>query len=225
MKLILVLLLIFKNLHSIEPDLIIFSYNRPMQLYALLESVEHHITGVGNIDVICRIDHEYESGYEIVHDRFPTVNLIRQSSTNPAEDFKPLLMNVLNNSNSDYTLFAVDDIIVTREIDLYEGVQKLEQSGAYGLFYRLGKNINFCYMLRRFQGVPPLQDVGDGYYTWQFRTGKDDWDYPNSVDLTLYRKEEIRERLPPYTLPSPINSRGVGILAMKSWVFAGSFRP
>ena len=36
-------------------DFIIFSYDRPMQLYALLESTEHYLTGIDSTTIICRI--------------------------------------------------------------------------------------------------------------------------------------------------------------------------
>lgn len=177
-------------------DLIIFSYNRPMQLYSLMESLEKRITNVRKIAAICRIEPQYESGYEIVSDRFPNLVIVEQSQDNPKGDFKPLLLDLIFGSfgdGADYILFAVDDIVVTDEFDVKEGIVKLQETGAYGLYYRLAKHIDYCYMLKRHQGVPPLQEVGDGYFTWRFKDGRDDWAYPNTVDLTLYRKADIKE--------------------------------
>ena len=39
-------------------DLIIFSFNRPMQLYALLESVEKYLTGIEETVIIYRAGNE-----------------------------------------------------------------------------------------------------------------------------------------------------------------------
>jgi len=39
-------------------DLIVFSYDRPLQLYALLESLESYVTGLAQISVIYRVSRD-----------------------------------------------------------------------------------------------------------------------------------------------------------------------
>lgn len=57
-----------------KTDLIIFSYDRPMQLYALLESVEQYVTGAENICVVYRAsDERFEQSYQSVKEDFDKV--------------------------------------------------------------------------------------------------------------------------------------------------------
>jgi hypothetical protein len=196
----------FSNIESAEQqlemhnnsqcDLIIFSYDRPMQLFALLESVENHAQHIRKIAVLCRISPSFEKGYKIIRQRFPDVHFVQQSNQNPKSDFKPHLLELLLGNfgeGADYVAFAVDDIIITDKLDFREGIRKLQETTAYGLYYRLGKEIDYCYMQRSYQTVPSLLDVGDGYLTWEINTAQGDWGYPNTVDLTLYPKDAIQE--------------------------------
>ncbi len=176
-------------------DILVFSYNRPLQLYALLESLEKLSTGYRKIGVIYREDPEYASGYKMVKNRFSDVYFFQQSSVNPKKDFKPLVMDFTFGDfgkDASYIAYAVDDIIITDEINFKIGVEKLKQTSAYGLYYRLGKHTDFCYSINEHQGVPDLIDVADNYYAWQFSKGKGDWNYPNSVDLVLYNKADLK---------------------------------
>lgn len=195
-RVIFFLLLLISNISEANRcDLIVFSYNRPMQLFALLESLEQLATNIHKVAIVCRMDSNYEEGYKIVKERFPSVHFFQQSNLDPKGDFKPIVMELLFGAfgeDANYVIFAVDDIIVTDELDVREGIDKLQTTGAYGLYYRLGKHIDFCWIQNFHQGVPPLRDVGDDYFTWQFNTGKGDWNYPNTVDLTLYRKSDIQ---------------------------------
>ena len=178
-------------------DIMVFSYNRPMQLYACLESMEKYIHGVRSIQVIYRESQDYNSGYEEVKKAFPQIQFFKQSQE-PKKDFKPLVMEgVFGNrgQGADYILFAVDDIIITDKIDLQKDIIKLQETGAYGCFYRLGTHLNYCFMTDQPQKVPPLLEVGEGLLAWQFNKGEWDWNYPNALDLVLYKKESIRQDL------------------------------
>ena len=188
-------------------DLLVFSYNRPMQLYAFLESTMKHISHWRKIAVIYRQDPPFVSGYENVKKAFPHVAFFKQSSKYPKKDFKSLVIKTLFGSfgkGSSYVAFAVDDIIITDKIDLLQDTKKLQQTGAYGLYYRLGLHVDYCYMLNKHQGIPKLFSVADGYFAWQFKQGDGDWNYPNSVDLVLYNKQEIKKEITslPFTFPN-----------------------
>ena len=52
--LILVISLLYTLAIVGNADLVIFSYNRPLQLYALLESITNYVTGLDKIMVIYR---------------------------------------------------------------------------------------------------------------------------------------------------------------------------
>ncbi len=191
-----------------EADLIVFSYNRPMQLYAFLESITKHAGGFRKTGVIYREDPEFVSGYDSVKKAFPSAHFFKQSNDRPKDDFKPLVLDAVFGKfgeGASHVAFAVDDIIITDKIDVKDGVVKLKETGAYGVYYRLGKHVDVCYMHDdEIQGIPNLLEVGNGCLAWQFKQGKADWNYPNSVDLVLYAKSDIQRDLEKmkYTFPN-----------------------
>ncbi len=180
-------------------DLVVFSYDRPLQLYAFLESATQYLKGIEKISVIYRAtDAEYAQGYEKVRSKFPDTIFLKQSD-NPHQDFKPLVMKASFESPTPYIVYGVDDIVVTDYVDMHKVVDAMEKTGAYGFYLRLGKHLSECYMLKTAQRVPPLQKVSDDVYAWIFSQGEGDWRYPNSQDMTVYRKKDIEpiyKRLP-----------------------------
>jgi glycosyltransferase involved in cell wall biosynthesis len=188
-------------------DLVAFSYNRPMQLYALLESLQKHVTGLRKIGIIYREDDSFVSGYDLVKKSFPEVVFFKQSNERPKEDFKPLVLEATFGEfgkGASYIVFAVDDMIITDKIDIQKGIKDLQEAHAYGLYYRLGKHIDYCYTQDYVSGVPELIEVGNGSFAWQFKQGSGDWNYPNSVDLVLYNKNDIKQVVEgmKYTFPN-----------------------
>ena len=177
-------------------ELIAFSYNRPLQLYALLESVEIYVAGLSATHIIYRADNQdFESGYEQVKKDFPSVNFIRQSITDPRSDFKQHTLSLVYNSKAEYILFAVDDIMVKDYVDLSSCAYFLEKYDAYAFYLRLGERLDYCYAANKYQGVPPLTNYSDHVRSWNFADGLYDWNYPQTVDMTLYRKADLKAML------------------------------
>jgi len=174
-------------------DLIIFSFDRPMQLQALLESIERYFSDVNTTQIIYRAsDDAFQTGYSMVQQAFPNVIMHKQSN-NPHQDFKPLLLNSVfsKNSKSPYVMFAVDDICIKDYCKLSECVDAMEKSKACGFFLRLGKNITHCYMERKDTKVPRGKSTSK-YFIWRFNPRLEgDWKISFSVDMTIYRKKEL----------------------------------
>lgn len=191
-----------------EVDLTIFSYDRPMQLYALLESIDLNVSGLSSQTVIYRASTSaFEEGYLQVKRDFPHICFKAQSHTQAAKDFKPLVLESLFGSSAPYALFAVDDIIVTRPVNLKEACKLLEARGAYAFFFRLGLDITYCYMTNTDTPVPQGAKT-PSFFEWYSGRGKGDWAYPNNVDFTLYRKKDIEPffRFAPYTFPNDLEA-------------------
>jgi len=195
-------------LNSQEPklaDLVAFSFDRPLQLYSLLESVERYVDGLGSAAVIYRAsDDHYRAAYEELKSRFPKVKFYAQGKS-PKEDFKPLVLDAVFSSPSPYVVFAVDDIIVKDFVDLRACARALEETGAYGFYLRLGGHIDYCYMLDKKMDIPPSIDLGGGIFAWQFSSGEADWRYPNTVDLTVYEKKQIEPSIRAAKFSNPSN--------------------
>lgn len=187
-------------------DYLIFSYDRPLQLYALLESVEKYVQGIGEMHVVYRSSSaRFDEGYAIVQQRFSCINYHKQGSY-PQRDFKPITMQATFNSPSKYVIFAVDDIIVKDYIDLAECVHFMEKYSAYGFYLRLGKNLT--HSLDQLQPLPPLQELTNDILKWQLNEGAIDWGYPNTVDMTLYKKEDIHLAFQQMSFHSPNSLEG-----------------
>jgi hypothetical protein len=193
--LILFLIYNFLLLNIQAADLIVFSYNRPMQLYALLESCELYLTGTASTTVIYRVSGlDYQAGYELVQARFKNVNFVKQQ--NPPDDFKKLVQQyAFEQTSSKYIMFAVDDLFVKAPVDILECIKHLERFRAYTFSLRLGLRINYCCMIKQVTPRPPVKLVTPEVYQFCFKDGRGDWRYPNSLDMHIYRKHEIYEKM------------------------------
>jgi len=195
--------------HIAKADLLVFSYNRPMQLHCFLESLFAYVKNLGTITVLARADNQgYADAYEEVQKIFPSVVFVEQSKTSPQEDFKKLTLQIVEAGKYDHIIFAVDDIIVKDFCDLNDCIDALEKTHAYGFYLRLGMNITHCYMANKSHNVPSLIPFGNQMLAWSFKDGAYDWRYPNSVDMTLYKKETIIEALQQLVYSNPSNLEG-----------------
>ncbi len=181
-----------KVTHDKSADLIVYSFDRPLQLWAFLESVEEFVKGLHKVSIIYRSSTPaFDSTYAELKRKFNTAIFLQQSTQAPPEDFKELTLKALTSSHAGYVLFAVDDIIVKDIIDVDACRSILEKTHAYGVYLRLGLNVSECYMQRSYQGIPPYVYLGGEFYAWKFSSGKGDWHYPHTLDMTLYRTRDI----------------------------------
>ncbi len=180
-----------------QVDTVVFSYDRPLQLFAYLESAEKYLTGVHKTHVIYRSSSKnYEEGYKKVAQRFPKVIFHQQQETEES-DFKSLVLAALYSSKSfcEYMMFAVDDLVVKDYTDVQVCTKALFEHKAWGFFLRLGKNIQYCYMLYRPTPCPKGEELGNNLFSWTFSQGDGDWGYPNNTDMTIYRKSDLKNCL------------------------------
>lgn len=191
-------------------DVVVFSYNRPTQLFAFLESFFLHAAGHHDLTVVCRVDNDrFLQSYQQVQKAFPQVKFCLQSRT-PANDFHRLTMEAAfsPSSGAKYVMFAVDDIVLTRSFDFRECCRALEAYDGYGFFLRLGTNITRCYMLSIPSPVPPHADLEGKFLQWKFSDGIGDWGYPQNTDMTVYRKSDIQPMLASLNFTSPNTMEG-----------------
>lgn len=196
-------LYVFVTYLQASVDFIIFSYDRPMQLYALLESTEKYLTGIASTTVLYRTsDKPFAMAYKKVQQRFSYAHFIPQSSA-PKSDFKSLFIAACKTGSTDYIIFAPDDIIVKKYANLDFCIQKMEQYMAYGFFLRLGSHLDICYTASKIQPLPLHKKVESNLLSWLFKDGILDWGYPNNVDMTIYRKSEVLPALESNSYTSP----------------------
>lgn len=184
-----------------EADLLIFSYDRPMQLYALLESIDRYVVGLNSISVIYRAStNDFFNAYETLRNELKSIRFIKQSIS-PELDFKPLVLHAIfekGSSSSPYIIFSSDDIVVKDYIDVSNCIDTLKQSGAYCFALRLGKRVKYHYPEDTTIEIPNLVKISDEAYAWQINAKKGDWTHVNCVDMNLYRKVDLHRPL--YTI-------------------------
>lgn len=191
---------------NLKADILIFSYDRPLQLYALLESIEKYMTGYKTISVLYRCSNdEFAFAYQTLSNTFSKVRWIKQSEK-PHENFHDLCLKLAFSEDegaSDYLLFAVDDMLVKDYVDLTKCIQAIEKTGAYGFYLGYGVHLNYCYTLDREQTLPSYIPLKKTLYAWQFQEGTADWNYPNSLDMVLYSKALIKKDLLKISFSNP----------------------
>lgn len=176
---------------SKKADLIVYSYDRPLQLYAFLESVDSLVTGIEKTFIIYKVSNEnFEKAYDEVQQNFPNAIFLKQEQEHDATTFKALTVRAFNNP-SPYFLLGVDDIIITEPINVEHCIDALNRTKAYGFFLRLGKNITECYMENREVALPPLVAVDEDIHAWQFNASQADWHAANAFDMALYLKQDM----------------------------------
>lgn len=193
-----------------EPvDVIVMSKDRPLQLYALLESIYAYMTGIHQISVIYHVRNEqFSKAYAKVSKAFPQVEFVAQSRSNPRGDFKSIVCRVLHASQVPYVMFAVDDIVVTDTVALFECAKNLQSTGAYGFYLRLGKDITESYSDRCVSGLPGLRNVSDTMYQWTFSASSGEWRYPNSLDMTVFDRTMVLHTFEKLAFCSPNTLEG-----------------
>ncbi len=196
-----------------KADLVVFSYDRPLQLFSFLESADRYITGLGEVQVIYRASSsDYAHAYDQVKAAFSHVTFKMQGDK-PKEDFKPLTLSSTFGTPHAYVLFAVDDIIVKDYVSVEECISLLEETQAYAFYLRMGRNLDECYTLKCPQSLPIMREVKSGVYAWCFAQGQADWQYPHSVDMTLFRKKDIKSAFEAlnYTSPNVLEANWAGL--------------
>lgn len=190
-------------------DLLIFSQDRPLELFALLESIERYVKGLEKITVLYTTTHpEYDPAYLEIKIRFPHVQFVKE---NGPKSFKPLCSKILFESSlekSPFILFATDRMVFKDQINISEGIKLLDRSGAYGLYLSYHPELEYCISLQRHQRVPPATPLaglssGETPFAWQFSSGQDDWNNPCNFNFTLYRKKDLQDPFTKLSYDSP----------------------
>lgn len=181
-------------------DIVIFSNENPTQLFALLESIETFVQGVGATYVVYEAkNQDIIDLYEEVREAFPEIKLIAKE-----KEFKSQLLSILNSSQSlsRHVVFASDALFIKEPIDLNEAIHTLDTSKAYGLYFSHHLNFKYSRELMRHLPLPPAQALRgisskETPFAWQFSAGIDDWNTPDPFSFALHRKAEVIKGLEP----------------------------
>jgi len=196
------ILLLFVSAITLMLNVLIFSKNRACQLHALLETYRRFVTGDVNLRVLgLATSAEFRRGYAILEERFDGTLLARE------HDFRSDVFRLLSPSRP-YTMFAVDDQIFRRPVDLNAACRVLEDARVLCVSLRLSPDITRCYMSDT-DTTPPHFESGVGealLYPWRDYAG--DWGYPMSQDTTIFRTADLLPLLHRLSWNNPTESEG-----------------
>ena len=164
-------------------DAMIFSKNRPMQLYTLLESI-FRLTNIRDITVLYKYDESYRAGLEKVKSLHQQVKFVEEASFE--EQVKTFLK-----LGQKFCTFFVDDMVFKMPLDFKQPCQILDNNSDIIAFsMRLGTHLTYCYPNNSAQRVPN-GSINSGYFVWAWKGAEHDWGYPFSVDGHIFRRPEL----------------------------------
>jgi hypothetical protein len=167
---------------------IIFSMDRAMQLDALLRSFLLNKIGDCKIIVIYKVSNDkHKKAYSEVVKRFNDAVIFREEDTSP---FKNLVLQCVDEINTDKIFFLVDDLVFTHKIDFNDLVKV--DTNKYIFSLRMGEHLNFSYVVNKTQKLPKFIKKDKNYIYWKWGDSELDWAYPLSVDGHIFNRLEIK---------------------------------
>jgi len=168
-----------------QADLIIFSDGSPNRLAELIEEIKKYVTGAGQINILYRGNSsEKIEQYNELQEQHSSMQFFAISPTR--SNFRSFLSDVYKNLKNDYVFFIKDNSRVIRSINLGRCINALEQTQAYGFYFKVCRERNFT-------GLSPnlsLIKLGNAMYAWDFSTAHHMWSCANTLNMVLYRKNE-----------------------------------
>src|SRR6218665_985786 len=180
-------------------DILLFSKNRPLQTFAFMDSLKRFVTGLNKVWLLLKTeDAIFDRGYEMIVDCFSSyvpIEIVRQSSS---ATFGSQILNIINSSSADSVMFAVDEIIWLRPVNLSVVSSLLhdcDHSGTSTFQLRLGENIR-C--------LGPANDYSTRFHPFAFdadisafypRRLPYDFGYVLNVDGVVARRKDLIEDL------------------------------
>jgi len=170
--------------------IIAFSKNRPVQLFALIESFFRHCADADFADfvVLYKSDPEYAETYKDVLSLVPkSVRTIEEGN------FQKDLTRELIFSRSEYSMFLVDDIVFKAAFSLSNCLSVLlKNSECLSFSLRLGRGLDACYSCSCAQREPSFTQEGEILVFNHVNEGGD-YGYPISLDGNIFRAKEFND--------------------------------
>ncbi|MBT8583022.1 hypothetical protein G6694_00040 [Polynucleobacter paneuropaeus] len=170
---------------------VVFSKDRPMQLFALLESYSIHVRSASPLKVIFNASsQEHRDGYQEVRSYFSEshfgIDFIQQD-----DSFKEILLRAIKDIKTKTIFFLVDDIIFTGDVDF----SRLSNIDPLKFIFslRLGSNIQKSYTTGVVERPPRLLTsmLGADIYEFKWFEMGNEWSDPWSLDGNFLSTSEV----------------------------------
>ncbi len=149
--------------HRHLADVLVFSEDSPLQLYACLESIYLKLSDVKTVYVLYQgSSSEFDRAYLNLKSEFPKVSFLNVCDY-PGHDLGSFLTSVFKNQRegSPYVLLADDHIIFEEKIDLHQCVQEMKRIHSDHFFFSLEG------MIDDQSATPDALFMKEGLYAWQ----------------------------------------------------------
>ncbi len=200
-------------LHDAKADLVVLS-DQPTQLSNLLASVDHHVSGIGQVHVIYAANNiDTINIYKEIEKNFPNAHYIELSDNTLNNNIRSCIYNCIASSNSNYIVLAKDTIIINDHINLNKCITFLEQTFAYAFYLGLSRYEEPFYNDSYHEDSTPCQHIIEDIYAWKFCCNSKTWDFFNNplykdmnqarysfnnlainrthIEMSLYRKKDV----------------------------------
>lgn len=177
-----------KNITSVKSlEIVLFSKDRPLQLLALLESLNHFSEPKILPHIIYNAkDEEYEQAYRSLFKEYS--HLFKAVHADKVLGFRTTLINLIEELQSDNITFLVDDIILKNNLQWNELL--IFNTSKVTPTIRLAPHLSRCYTTNDEQTLPAFIRW-EKLNWWYWDEGDHDWHYPLSVDGNIFSREEF----------------------------------
>jgi len=171
---------------------IIFSKNRALQLYTLLESMKLRTNFEGKIIIFYNVSsssHDLSYKELISESKIFDLN-IDWIKENKSIGFKKELLNILSRIKTKKIFFLTDDNLFINDFDLNLSQKTNFENYVFSL--RHSKNISYSYTTNKNFKPPNLQAYDDNFYRFKWFDSLCEWSDPWSLDGQIYNLSEIK---------------------------------
>jgi hypothetical protein len=209
--------------------IVIFSYNRALQLDYLIKSIFEKFKSLDfQISIIYHTVGSHELGYEKLINKYKNYNVISFYKRKPkyfnfnrssfsslrnlkksinysylfnkkCDDFKELLESILEKTSSEFVMFNTDDGVYFDDVNVDKSVYELIRQNPLQVSFRL-------YLGKNIFGLPDYVKVENNTCVWNYFTPDlfNHWTCMFSVDGTIYSTKGMLEVLKKVVYHNPI---------------------
>ena len=181
----------FNPKYSNNLTCIIFSKDRALQLYALLESMKLRCNTCCKIFIIYKTNFlNHAKSYEDLIFEIKNFNL-DIAWVQEKKSFKDSLLKVLEKVKTKKLFYLTDDDIFINDINLNHVKNFNEKETIFS--FRLSKNICYSYNLNRKTKQPSFRKLNfKNYFEFNWFQGDGEWAYPWSVNGHVFNLSDIK---------------------------------
>ncbi len=170
---------------------IIFSKDRPMQLYGLLDSYFRYVSNPIPITVMysCKDKIQKEAYSDVI--KFFKKNQIKIDFINETKSFKEVLLETLSKIREDKILFLVDDIVFINQVD-FDNFKKID-SKTHVLSLRHSPFLRKSFTTNTYHSPPSFKKFrfSDELLEFDWFESGGEWSDPWSLDGQLLNTSEV----------------------------------